>query len=169
VTWEVKPSRVSALLRTSLCYWAVLGLLIAALPGCDDDRTPPRPSPPSTSEGGTPGPELTITGRVMRRIEDRTFELGRDADNPLLVLSVRRIDVEVGTVVRATGRVRTLRIASLETELDIDLADDRLAPFEGAPLLVVATVDLVEPSRDRPESPRPTGRSVRPTARGRRR
>jgi hypothetical protein len=121
---------------------AVLALLVAVPSACGGDGAPPPPSaPPSVDRGGTPGPGLTVTGEVTRRIEDRTFELGRDGPGPLLVLSVDRSDVDLGAVVTVTGRLRTLRIASLETELGIDLADERLAAFEGAAILVATTVE----------------------------
>ena len=120
--------------------------LIAATASCGDGTTTSTTSTaPSVPGGRNPGPELTVTGRVTKTIESRTFELGRADAEPLLVLSVGGYRVEVGTVVKATGRVRTLEVTPLEEELGIDLDQARLRPFEGATILVAPSVEPSEP------------------------
>lgn len=124
----------------------MLVALLVAVSACGGDGTAPTTTTATTVETGrNPGPEVTVTGRVTRTIESRTFELGRSDAEPLVVLSVSRYRAQVGTVVKATGRVRTLRVEPLESELGIDLDGVRLRPFEGARVLVASVVEPSEP------------------------
>lgn len=116
---------------------------VLVLSGCAGDEPRPAAPAPSTVGGGeTPGPELTVSGRVTRTVTAYVFEVGREEAGPLLVVSPRRNSAPAGAVVQVTGRVRTLRVVPLAAELRIDLDDPRLRRFEGQTVLVAAAVEV---------------------------
>lgn len=120
--------------------------LVAGASACGGSGPTPETSTLPTVQGGSDaGPEVTVTGRITRIIEGRTFELGRSGAEPLLVLSMSGYRSEVGTLVTATGRVRTLRVETLEDELRMDLDQTRLRPLEGTRILVAPAVEPSEP------------------------
>lgn len=123
--WFVVPRVASAM--SALLVFAVLAACSA------DDSSQP-------TAAGRADP-VTVTGRVIQLRGEYAFEIGRMDGPPLLVVSARRPPaLRPGAVVEATGKVRSLQVGRLGTELGVPLTG--LESLEGTDCLVASAVML---------------------------
>lgn len=109
---------------------------LVLLAGCGDGGPETAaPHPPQV----TTGSDVTVRGPVTEVPGRHVITIGRAGQEPLVVIFRQPMTVAVGSVLEVTGRVRTLRVAELESELGVDLvpAVDR---FEGVSCLLASHV-----------------------------
>lgn len=88
------------------------------------------------------GESVVVSGEIEEHLlTPHLFVLG---DQRLLVVSAEpRPDLFVEATAYVAGDVRRFDVAEIEAELGLDLADARVAPFAGKPVVVARSVELV--------------------------
>lgn len=85
---------------------------------------------------------ITVSGEIEEGLLiPHAFLMG---DGKLLVLSADpRSDIFVEATAYATGSVRIFQLAEIEAELGVDLDDERFAFFEGSPVLIAESIEII--------------------------
>lgn len=112
---------------------------LVLLAGCGDggpETAAPHPGPPPQV---TIGSDVTVRGPVTEVPGRHVITIGRAGQEPLVVIFRQPTTVAVGSVLEVTGRVRTLRVAELESELRVDL-EPAVERFEGVSCLLASYV-----------------------------
>ncbi|MDP9369036.1 MAG: hypothetical protein M3Q03_12280 [Chloroflexota bacterium] len=88
------------------------------------------------------GTVVTVSGEVEEHLlTPHAFLL--DDDALLVVSATPHPELFVEATAYVTGEVRRFELKAIEAEIGVDLDDERLAPFEGEPVVVAQSVGLV--------------------------